>query len=500
MRRFVFETGRSVLVCALTALACGVLAESASAKAIPPIKVKLVWMPAPPAPETPTAFNLEKSHLRPNLDLNQVGVIKIGRKTAKNILVFVPGTSGGGAYIVPFAKSLVEKLGDWQVWSIERRENLLEDQSMLHKAKLGKATPSEVFDYYLGYITNGSIRKHMKLIPTEAVSFARKWGMNVAVEDLHTVIEAAKAEGGKVVLAGHSLGGSVVTAYATWDFAGTPGADGLSGLVYDDGGSSPTPVSAEKAEEELAKLSKGSPWLAFGGIGSPYLGLFSALGAQSTVQAPEAASLAENFALLPANLKPTNEKGELIPVTNEAEFGYGVNVGTSPPSLIAAQVHAGAGLEASAKEDGLVGWNGAGAISPLRRYAEMLAGTDTSKADGSEWYFPERLTIDTGAVAEGNANPAQEVLGEKAIHGHELPTSTKILAISSELDKAFGGSVLTSAEILAAQSGIPAENLTLIDRESEYAHNDPAAAEPEGDIEGNAFYAGLVPFLEGIAR
>ena len=56
-------------------------------------------------------------------------------------------------------------------------------------------------------------------------------------------------------------------------------------------------------------------------------------------------------------------------------------------------------------------------------------------ADGSEWYFPERLTIDTGAVAEGNANPAQEVLDEHAIFGHSLPTSLKILAIDTELDK-----------------------------------------------------------------
>jgi pimeloyl-ACP methyl ester carboxylesterase len=385
------------------------------------------------------------------------------------------------------------------VWSVERRENLLEDQSMLKKAKSGGATPAEVFHYYLGYLTEpGEPKPHMTLIPPETVSFARAWGMNVAVEDLHTVIESAKALGGKVALAGHSLGGSVVTAYATWDFAGQPGANGLSGLVYDDGGSSPTAVSKEKAEEELTKLSKGSPWLAFGGIGSPFLGLFSSLGAQSTVQAPEEASLAENFSLLPSNLKPKNGKGELIPVTNEAEFGFGVNVGSSPPSLIAAQVHAGAGLQETAKEDGLTGWNGSGAISPLRRYAEMLAGTDTKKADGDEWYFPERLTIDTGAVAEGNANPAQEVLGEHAIHGHELPSSLKILAISSELDKAFGGSVLTSAEILAEQSGIPSENLTLIDKESEYAHNDPAAAEPEGNIEGNAFYNGLVPFLEGI--
>ncbi|HXD54571.1 MAG TPA: hypothetical protein VN618_07435 [Solirubrobacteraceae bacterium] len=500
MGRFVFGAARLATACALAALAAGATVTGAAASPTAPIKIKREWMAAPAAPGTPSSFNLKGSHLPHDLNLNRVGVIKVGRRTAKNVLVFVPGTSGGAAYIVPFAKSLAQRLGDWQVWSVERRENLLEDQSLLRKAKSGKATPAEVFHYYLGYLTEaGEPKPHMTLIPSETVSFAREWGMNVAVEDLHTVIEAAKAQGGKVVLAGHSLGGSVVTAYATWDFAGTPGADGLSGLVYDDGGSSPTPVTKEKAEEELTKLSKGSPWLAFGGIGSPYLGLFSSLGAQSTVQAPEEASLAESFALLPANLKPKNEKGELIPVTNEAEFGYGVNVGSSPPSLIAAQVHAGAGLEAAAKEDGLVGWDGTGAISPLRRYAEMLAGTDTKQADGDEWYFPERLTIDTGAVAEGNSNPAQEVLGEKAIHGHELPAAMKILAISSELDKAFGGSVLTSAEVLAAQSGIPAENLTLIDRESEYAHNDPAAAEPEGNIEGNAFYDGLVPFLEGIA-
>jgi pimeloyl-ACP methyl ester carboxylesterase len=497
-------TRRLAMAGALAALLCTMLACTASAGAakLPPIKIKREWMPAPAAPGTPTSFNLAGSHLKKNLNLNQVGVIKVGRHTAKNVLVFEPGTSAGAAYAVPFAKSLVEKLGDWQVWSVERRENLLEDQSMLKKAKIGKATPQELFHYYLGYLAEATPQNpHMKLIPSEDVTFAREWGMNVAVEDLHTVIEAAKAQGGKVVLVGHSLGGSVVTAYATWDFAGVPGADGLSGLVYDDGGSSPTPVSKEKAEEELAKLSKNTPWLAFGGIGSPYLGLFSSLGAQSAVQAPEEASLAEGFPLLPSYLKPTNEKGELIPATNEAEFGFGVNVGTSPPSLVAAQVHAGAGLEETAKEDGLHGWNGTGAISPLRRYAEMLAGTDTKQADGDEWYFPERLTIDTGAVDEGNANPAQEVLDEHAIHGHELPTSLKILAISSELDKAFGGggSVLTDAETLAAQSGIPAENVTLIDKESEYAHNDPVAGDPEGNIEGNAFYASLVPYLEGIA-
>jgi pimeloyl-ACP methyl ester carboxylesterase len=457
--------------------------------------LKVDWMPAPAAPGTPTVFNAP--HLKKNVDLNQVGVIKLGRHSAKNVMVIEPGTSGGGAYFVPLARALVERLPNWQIWAVERRENLLEDQSFFNRAKHGKATAAEVFHYYLGWLTESSKKAHLEFLPE--TPFAREWGMNVAVEDLHTVIESAKSLGGKVVLAGHSLGGTVVTAYATWDFSGKAGADGLSGLVFDDGGSSPTSISRATAEEELSKLSTSTPWLAFGGIGSPFLGLFSSVGAMSTVLAPEEASLAEGFALLPSDLKAKNGKGEPIPATNEAEFGYGVNVGTSPPSLVAAQVHAGAGIEEVAKEDGLFGWNGSGAISPLKRYAEMLAGTGVNGADGSEWYFPARLTIDTGAVADGNYNEAQEVLGEHAIHGHELPTSLKMLAISTELDKLGGFSTLTAAEVLAEQSGIPSSNLTLINREDEYAHNDPNAADPNGEIEGNIFYKELIPFLEGIA-
>jgi len=489
--------GRLVLTAAITAAVCAAGASGAAAKTVN-LKITRHWMPAPPAPETPNSITLHGIRLKHGLDLNQVGVTKVGSPKAKNVIVFEPGTSAGAAYIVPFAKSLVERLPGWQVWSVERRENLLEDQSEITKAKKGQATPQQLFHYYLGFLAESPEKKpHIGNVNGEEIPFARKWGMSVAVEDLHTVIESAKGLGGKVVLAGHSLGGSVVTAYATWDFAGSPGADGLSGLVYDDGGSGPTPISKEQAEKSLATLATKSPWLAFGGIPSPLLGLFSTLGAMGVITAPNEASLAENFPLLPSNLKPTNGKGETIPATNEAEFGFATNVGTSPPNLLAAQIHAGAGISETANEEGLHTWNGEGALSPLHRYAEMLAGPDFTRADGDEWYFPERLTIDTGAVAEGNANPAQEVLGEHAIHGHELPASLKIFAIGTELGK---GNVLKSAEILAEQSGIPSENLTLINKETEYAHNDPAAAEPGGDIEGNAFYAGLVPYLEGIEK
>jgi len=50
-----------------------------------------------------------------------------------------------------------------------------------------------------------------------------------------------------------------------------------------------------------------------------------------------------------------------------------------------------------------------------------------------------------------------------------------------------------AAQMLAAQSKIPAGNLTLVNRQSTYAHNDPAGAYPHND-----FFDRLVPFLKRI--
>jgi pimeloyl-ACP methyl ester carboxylesterase len=470
-----------IIVGALAAALVAVTIASTASAARPLLPV---WLPGFAAPGTP-------SHL------DKVGVLKIGSPLATNVLVLEPGTSAGAAYFVPFAKWLVEKAPGWQVWAVERRENLLEGQLELNRFKRGEVTPAAFFKFYLGYLgEEGTTEPHYRPISTHAAvtDGAREWGMNVAVEDLHVVIEAAKALGGKVVLGGHSLGGSVVTAYATWDFGGKPGADGLSGLVYDDGGSNPVPISEEEAKTSLNKLTLKSPWLAFGGIPAPTLGLFGMVGSALTVFAPNEEALFGKWPLLPSFLKTRNSKGEVVPSTNEAGFGYGVNVGTSPPNLAAAQVHAGAGIVEAGPGEPWV-WNGSGAITPIRRYAEMLSGGSVQRADGEEWYFPERLTIDTGAVAEGNANPAQTLLGEHAIHGSELPTSLHILAINSELDKLIGPgfSSLKAAEILAEQSKIPSSNLTLVEEESTYAHNDPAGAYPE-----NEFMNKLVPFLAGL--
>ena len=426
------------------------------------------WMRGYAAPDTPARYD-------------KVGVLKVGPRTAHNVLVLEPGTSAGSAYFLPLAQWLVSRVHGWQVWSVERRENLLEDQSRLNLAKAGKVNATELFDYYLGWLIPGAYTgPHMRLIPDSTVTFAKQWGMKVAVEDLHNVIEAARRLGGKVVLGGHSLGGAVVTAYATWDFHGHAGADDLAGLVYIDGGSAP-PVNAPTAREQLTVLdsSETSPWLTFGGIAAPFAGLFSVTGATAALIDPDAASLGQTSGLLNAfDLTPD------VPVTNLAQFGFALNVGTSPSTLIAAQAHLGAGLSTVGP---LHGWNSAGALTPIARYATMLSGFGVDGADGTEWYFPDRLTIDSGAVGNGIANPAQHVLGVDATMGRRLPKNLQIYAFGARLG---GAGVLADALGLAAQSGIPFKNVILINRASSYAHNDPAGAYPH-----NAFFTGLLRFL-----
>ncbi|MGH2986525.1 MAG: hypothetical protein ACRDLO_07560, partial [Solirubrobacterales bacterium] len=200
------------------------------------------------APQTPAAFD-------------RVGVLKVGPKRAENVLVLNPGTSASAAYFRPLARFVASEAPGWQVWAVERRENLLEDHSVVDEAKAGTAMTQRLFDYYLGYLTDSSIADHYESVPDSAVPFAREWGMRVAVADLRRVVREAIGLGGEVVVGGHSLGGSITTAYATWDFNGRPGARGLAGLVYIDGGSDPEPVTPEEASESLAELEAGSPWL-----------------------------------------------------------------------------------------------------------------------------------------------------------------------------------------------------------------------------------------------
>jgi hypothetical protein len=200
----------------------------------------------------------------------------------------------------------------------------------------------------------------------------------------------------------------------------------------------------------------------------------------SALQAPNTPSLGQQFPLLPSDLKPS------VRVTNEAQYGYALNYKTSPAGLIAAQGHLGTGIS-SHKIGGAHTWNGAGALTPITRFATMFGAPEVLGASGTEWYFPQRLTDDTAAVGNGIANPAQAVLDVHSTMGRKLPHSLRILAFGARL----GGPLIgEAADALAKQSGIPLSHVTKFNYQSSYSHNDPNGAYPH-----NAFFTALVKFL-----
>jgi pimeloyl-ACP methyl ester carboxylesterase len=411
---------------------------------------------------------------------DKVGILKEGPPAARKVLVLVPGTNASAAYFDPLAQDIVSRAKGWQVWAVERRENLFEDHSMADRVKRGEATPQQFFDYYLGYITKPSVTEHIVNVPDSSVLFARGWGMRVAVEDLRRVVAKAREQSREVVLGGHSLGGSITTAYATWDFGGHAGAEDLSGLVFIDGGSGPPTLTAGGAAQQLQNLQTTSPWFTFGGIAPPFAGLFNIVGSTLAKVDPSSRSILQGFPFVPPGLRAP------VIVTNEAAYGFSLDTETSPPQLAAAHVHAGH-LAATGDPRG---WDPAGEITPIQRVAAMFSGAGLLGLDGTAWYHPTRLTIDSQAVGAGIANPAQDVLDVHSIHGRDL--SLPVYAFATSLGNQR---VLDAARLLASQSSIPERAVTLVDRSETYAHVDPLAAYPDND-----FVTRLLPFLDDVHK
>jgi hypothetical protein len=121
----------------------------------------------------------------------------------------------------------------------------------------------------------------------------------------------------------------------------------------------------------------------------------------------------------------------------------------------------------------------------------MFSGWGVPGHDGTAWYHPMRLTIDSGAVGDGVANPAQAVLDVHSTLAAKLSKRLRIYAFGAALG---GSNVLLAARALARTAGIPRRNLKLVDRAPTYAHNDPNSAASKV----NAFLKRLIPFLRGI--
>ena len=122
----------------------------------------------------------------------------------------------------------------------------------------------------------------------------------------------------------------------------------------------------------------------------------------------------------------------------------------------------------------------------------MFSGWGLQNLDGTAWYHPLRLSIDSGAVGDGVPNPAQSVLDVHSTDATKLRKRLKIYAFGA----ALGGSrVISAAQSLAADGEDPAQ-----EPEAGRPHDDLRAQRSErGGAEGERVPEEAVPFLKSIS-
>jgi hypothetical protein len=69
------------------------------------------------------------------------------------------------------------------VWAVERRENLLEDHSVLDRVRAGKAPTADLFPYYLGWLAGTGPATHFQPPGRRRHGAGARVGMRVVVED-----------------------------------------------------------------------------------------------------------------------------------------------------------------------------------------------------------------------------------------------------------------------------------------------------------------------------
>ena len=381
---------------------------------------------------------------------DRVSYERFGPASAKRVLILVPGTQGGAGDFSLVGPEIVKRVKGLQVWAYDRRTQAFED----HKG-FASGNPDQAFSYYLG---GGGFAP----VSGSSVPFVRDWGLKLAIEDLHAVVKRAGRGGRKVILGGHSLGASMVVAYAAWDFKGRPGVRDLAGMVLIDGGllGTFTSPSLEGVRKRLAALQQGDPFLDLLGIGVPWAsGVFSGIAGQYARVAPDARATFVDFPAIPAALRAP------FPVTNEGGLGYAFDHTTSPAALSLIHVRAG-GLAASGDPRP---WAN-GEVTPIQNVARLFG---RSPVDAAEWYFPNRLSLDVDGASNLGRNAVTKLLGLRVWHKRKI--DVPLYAIQTDLTR---GRVLRGARRLVAVSKIPPRSARFVDASKVNSHLDPLTSAP----------------------
>jgi hypothetical protein len=406
---------------------------------------------------------------------DKVYVTPIGPRSAPTVLLLLPGFYGGAGDFLLVGRDIARRVPGLQVWAFDRRSQALEDTRVFDDARAGRTDLQATFDFYLNWLTGKPVQPRFVPLDQARYGHARRWGLSMVMHDVRRVIRRARAQGKRVILGGHSLGASLTTIYASWDFGGRPGHRDVDGLVLIDGGTlgSFTVPSTERTRRALADLQRGDPFVDLLGIGLPWAaGVFAQMGAVAAFREPAAPSVAQSFPLLPAEFRPP------IPATNRGLLGFAFDKDTSPEALSLIRVNAG-----RLGPDG--DWVD-GDVTPVRRLADGFS----AKPNATEWYFPRRLPIDVDAAQYLRPTEATRLLGLRP--RHLATVDDPVYAYQTDLTE---GRVLRGARRFVQRSRSPRRLARLVDGARTDSHLDPLLAAPAT----SRFLQTVVPWLRRVA-
>jgi hypothetical protein len=145
---------------------------------------------------------------------------------ADAVLTMMPGIFAGGGSFDQVARHTIRRAAmrgrHIEVWGIERRSNCLEDHRGV-RAGVETGDPRVSFGYYFeGREVDG--QTFPGFADEQEAAFLRDVGLKQTIEDWHTIITreipSRRARQRKLICGGHSLGGPLTAALASWDFDG----------------------------------------------------------------------------------------------------------------------------------------------------------------------------------------------------------------------------------------------------------------------------------------
>jgi acetyl esterase/lipase len=426
------------------------VALPASASAIPPRE------PVPGAP-APGPAKYDRQFVR-----------KYGPASARTVLVLQPGSPSGQSNFDLLAPELVARVRGLQVWTVDRRSNAFEDPTGFESGD-----PDTAGLYYAGLTPIGG--RTFAPVPDSEAPYVRRWGAEVALEDIRRVVLRARDHGRRrVLLGGHSTGAVLTMAYAVWDFHGRPGYKDVDGLVFIDGallgafdaylrGTLAAPIhTVARAKEVQSTIDSTSPFgsvASNSGIPAWVTGILPELACQFALNAPDAPSTLQAVidavgagGVLPPGTLPPGE------VTNAGLMTY---LFTQGPSAFRTRV-----------------------ATPAASLGAVCRTFITEPGNGMEWYFPSKIETDTlGAMEPLRPTPVTRYFGLRPFHLADV--DVPVYGFATALSE---GGVTKAYRRFVRGSKVPFATLRTDDR---MGHLDPLMDRPAS----NSFLTTVVPFL-----